>query len=497
MTHMLGRAAVSLALTLTCVCSLQAQDDVAAYAAKFVEAPCDVPNAPPRALGRLRCGTVAVPVLPGDLSAGVYELFVMVVRSAKQPARPDALVALAGGPGGSLITPIVFASMNPRTDRAAERDVVVIDPRAAGRSDPQVCVGYAAEVVKLLPPDLSTDELIARRIKVREECLDEARAEGIVPESLGTIVNADDVERVRQALGYGPWNAMGTSYGAATGLTLAARHPESLRALVLDSVALGASSPLYARERWQAAMLGVLADCAADAICAHDYPDLAAALERALELLEANPLNVPAPEGFDTPDGVIVMNRGDFEALLYGQLYTRQQIAEIPALIRDVIDARPDAFVPIYRELLSSRESSSLFGEIATYCRDMPQGAPRMSVEPDRPLGGYEIQTTGDICTRWVEPDPAAVIPENTSVPTLVLAGRLDPATPVAFSRIAAERLGPSARFVLIPAVGHAVAPQSPCGLHIVTHFLDDPSAPLDASCVADAPPISFARPHQ
>jgi pimeloyl-ACP methyl ester carboxylesterase len=71
-----------------------------------------------------------------------------------------------------------------------------------------------------------------------------------------------------------------------------------------------------------------------------------------------------------------------------------------------------------------------------------------------------------------------------SDVPALVLAGRFDPITPPAGTEAVAERL-PHSTFLLFPADGHGVTGTNDCADAIEIAFLADPTARLDASCVA------------
>jgi len=53
-------------------------------------------------LPRLRCGIVRVPRNPADPGGPTFGLAVVVIASAQQPAHPDPVVYISGGPGGPL-----------------------------------------------------------------------------------------------------------------------------------------------------------------------------------------------------------------------------------------------------------------------------------------------------------------------------------------------------------------------------------------------------------
>jgi pimeloyl-ACP methyl ester carboxylesterase len=89
----------------------------------------------------------------------------------------------------------------------------------------------------------------------------------------------------------------------------------------------------------------------------------------------------------------------------------------------------------------------------------------------------------------------------KTDVPLLMLAGTLDPATPIELSRpVGAHFHGPHQTFVEFLNVPHGVyeysavrtAGAQPCGTQVILSFLADPNAAPDTRCLADMKPIDF-----
>ena len=81
-----------------------------------------------------------------------------------------------------------------------------------------------------------------------------------------------------------------------------------------------------------------------------------------------------------------------------------------------------------------------------------------------------------------------------SDLPTLLLAGSLDPITPPHWAEEAAETL-PNSWVFELPAVGHGAMDSHLCGSDIVLAFLDDPTEEPDSSCIADIDPPTFAVP--
>jgi pimeloyl-ACP methyl ester carboxylesterase len=124
--------------------------------------------------------------------------------------------------------------------------------------------------------------------------------------------------------------------------------------------------------------------------------------------------------------------------------------------------------------------------QIAVQCRDRPGPHPA----PASTRVGY-FDPLDDICRDWgVAGDPPPIT--VTAVPSLLLAGGLDPITPPILARHAAGLLGPQAQVVEFPTLAHDIEEFSPCGAGLITRFVRDPAAPLDTGCIAAVPPVTF-----
>lgn len=98
----------------------------------FEPATCDLPNAAAIA-SRLRCGSVRVPRNHTRPNAGSYSLAVVVIASVQQPSLPDPVVYISGGPGYPLT---VYAAHQAQKPYAPNHDLILIDQRGTGRSEP-------------------------------------------------------------------------------------------------------------------------------------------------------------------------------------------------------------------------------------------------------------------------------------------------------------------------------------------------------------------------
>jgi len=200
----------------------------------FEESPCDVPNAANVAAG-LRCGTVHVPRDYAHPESGTFALSVVIAKSARQPALRDPVIYINGGPGEPLT---MYAAYQAQKPYAAQRDLILVDQRGIGRSEPDLCRDLNRRLLDESIVFLAdrTQDAKARLRTTYMSCHDEAVKRGIDLADFGTPTTAEDIDQVRQALGIERWNVYGESYGTTVAMTLMALHPDTLRSVVLDSV---------------------------------------------------------------------------------------------------------------------------------------------------------------------------------------------------------------------------------------------------------------------
>lgn len=427
------------------------------------------------------CGTVVVPErrdggeTPDD---GVVTLAVAILHSGAATPAPDPVVFLAGGPGSPAIRS-AFAMLPAFEPVLAGRDVVVIDQRGAGDSTPSL---------RCEP----TEDPAACRARLV--------ADGVDLAAYTTRENAADVADVVGALGLGEVNLLGGSYGTRLGLAVLRDHPDLVRSAVLDSVApvQVPTGPGVARST--ASGLHVLAEgCRADATCRERHGDLEAALVAAVRALDASPGSVQVGGQTASVDG------GQLVSLLVSAQYYTEAIPELPA----VIDAAADGDLGPYARLAGAMAEGEgdLAGALSAgmmwsveCAENVPFETPPEFADAvadlDPAVGEHVVEGSlyaSGICDVWDVPavDPADREPVRSDVRTLLLAGEYDPVTPLAWAELAAETLT-RAQVHEFPAAGHGVFRTSPCARSMIVAFLDDPTATVDAGCIAAVPPPDF-----
>ncbi len=453
----------------------------------FDEAACDLPGVSPDVQPRLRCGTVSVPRNYENPGAGRFKLAVVVIRSAQQWAFPDPVVYISGGPGSPLTK---YADHQARNPYAPGRDLVLVDQRGTGRSEPRLCPdldGAFLDAALAIATDPS-DEALARRRSVYAACRAEATAHGIDLKDFGTGVTVADFESVRRALGIERWNVYGESYGTTVAMTLIALHPETVRAVVLDSL-----YPPDPRPKQSANVADALDAffryCADDQACEAAYPKLEATYRETVSALTQAPLIVAVPPQMHPPDERVSLTSTLFEALVSRLIYYPSAYPSLPRLIATVHDRDSQGPGKVLASALAAMAAEvNQSTNLAVECRDRPH------YRNPLPAGAsvYDRLQPYGLCDDWSELGPAPLVPIGSTVPTLVLSGEFDPVTRPSQSQHVAELLGPNAHWVEFPSMGHHVRGFSPCGARITAEFIANPAQLPDTSCAGRAAPIRF-----
>jgi len=453
----------------------------------FDETACDLPGVSPEIRPHLRCGTVSVPRNYEKPGAGRFRLAVVVVRSAQQPAFPDPVVYISGGPGSPLT---IKAARHARTPYAPGRDLILVDQRGTGQSEPKLCPDLAGGFfdASIAVATDASDAALARRRAVHMACRAEATAHGFDLKDFGTSVTVADFEWVRRALGVERWNVYGESYGTAVAMTLVALHPETVRTAVLDSIYPPDPRPMQSVNVADA-LDAFFRYCAGGHDCAAGYPDLAATYRETVSGLARAPLMVTLPPEMHRPDDQVSLTSTLFEALVGSLIYYPTAWPALPRLIATVHDRDSRGLGKVLASAFTSAAADVNYSTyLAVQCRDRP------SFREPLPAGSsvLDLLQPYGLCDDWSELGPAPLVSAGTAVPTLVLAGEFDPVTRPSLSQHVAALIGPNAHWVEFPRIGHSVREFSPCAAKIAADFIDDPAQSPDTSCADRAAPIRF-----
>jgi pimeloyl-ACP methyl ester carboxylesterase len=426
-----------------------------------------------------RCTTVEVPEDRARPGGRTLQLAVAVVPATARRARPDPVFMLAGGPGQSAREsfPSVAGAFR---DVLRERDVVLVDQRGTGASNPLACRDVAGENAFTEGDDGDIDA--ARRFA--EKCLAELDGD---PRFYTTSEAVRDLDDVRKAIGAAQLNLVGISYGTRVAQEYLRRFPERARTVVLDSIvppelALGSE---HARNL-DAALEQQFARCEGDALCASRFGAPMAKLRELLERARTSPARVEFrhPLTHELLEEPLTAEAIAGVARLYA--YVPQFAAMLPMSLAEAAAGRPQT-------LLAQRHMiESLVGEQIMHGMQLSVGC---SEDADfletNPADATTVMGTGFIesilaqCAVWPRGARPADFhePVRSDVPVLLMSGEFDPVTPPRYGEQVLRTL-PNGRHLVARGQGHNVMTAG-CLPRLMARFVATADARgLDAGCM-------------
>jgi pimeloyl-ACP methyl ester carboxylesterase len=413
-------------------------------------------------------------------------LRIAVLPALKNHPQPDALFVLAGGPGQATTALGPFVDVALKKIRQ-DRDIVLIDQRGTGKSNPLNC-RIAADSL----PFTATRQSFA---EAAQACLAKLDADTRLYSSFDF---AGDLDDVRGALGYSQIDIRGGSYGTRAALVYMKTHPERVRSAVLDGVAPYSNKiPLYEARDSQRALDMLFARCDQDEKCHAAFPDVRQRFATVLSKLEKNPAHVNIHDPQTDAPTEIVVSRANFATALRTLLYVPTFDRMVPLVIRDASDGNFEPLVAITQEMAhSAGENMSRGLMLSVLCsEDVARITPPELDEATHGtfLGDVMVKSFTGACSQWPRTSlpPDFDSPVDAHVPTLLLSGELDPVTPPEWAKQAAMHL-PNSIQVIVPGATHGVSTYG-CVPDLIARFVSaGATTGIDTSCVAKGLQSSF-----
>ncbi len=414
------------------------------------------------------CGTLVVPENRADPHSRLIALPVIRIRA--RSAHPgDPIFRLQGGPG---ITNMSFPDASRFT---ANHDVVLVGYRGVDGSVRLDCpeVSSAMENSR----DLLSEQSYRAVAAAYRSCADRLRSDGVdlagysIPEEVG------DLEAARRALGYHQIDLVSESAGTRVAMIYAWRYPKSIH----RSVMIGVNPPgnfLWDAKTTNEQIRRYSALCAQATSCRSRTPDLAASVNSSFAHVPSHWLLLP-------------IEKGDFKAAAFFGLINETSAGgnsiAAPLTIDSLLSAdKGDASGAWFLSLMARLTFPSAFvwGDLAaisrsdaTYAKHFyASGANRGSLISA--AGNDLIWAGGSLVDAWpANPDENEYTHvQDSNVPTLLIGGNLDFATP---PENATSELLPhlaNGRQVVLSNLGHSddFWPYEPAaGTRLINTYLD------------------------
>ena len=477
-----------------------------------------------------QCGYLTVLEDRGKPEGRTIQIYVGIFKNPNGSMGTEPLFYLMGGPGASTADAYsIFEDTSPgnyiRQDFGDNRDIVVIDQRGTNNSLPALYCSEELGPLRSQVYGIAFQDAAALRIQAFTACYNRLQGLGIDLSAYNTLENAADIKELAAVLGYGKINLYSASYGTRLGMQMMRDYPEVIRSVVLDSILPPEINPFEQETPGVMYSFRSFFDAAR-----RDYPLLESHFYRMLDELQASPVNAVGhhyaqsgslTEDLDDPrgrfmsshvrhllfhrfdqsgepiDNINVNVTGDKLAFfLVGELKQTPYDAELPKKINTmyltgdygpVADAwisNMDFFFPnggpgsesasvgMYNSIFSAQDAyyTSPFRIYQVIHENVSNPSLASWLETN-----FILMEPGILGLWPVEPLPFRESdPLVSDIPTLMLVGSLDNATPAIFSRPSAAFLSRSTYFSIL--AGHATA-YLECVCQMINRFVKDPLA--------------------
>lgn len=386
------------------------------------------------------CARVAVPLDYADPDGRRIEL--AVARAAASGDRIGALFVNPGGPGaGATDLAQVLAATLPK--QVHERfDIVGIDPRGVGGSNPVDCGGDPA-VLYGADPTIEDQADVDALVEVSKAYVDDCTIKhGDVLPFVSTRDAARDIDAVRAAMGDDKVSFLGFSYGTAIGQVYADLFPTRVRAMVLDGVLeLGPTGIELAAGQaagFETALARYVEFCNAAEGC-ETAGNALGVVEQVLAMAEE-------PGGIRAPQADRAAGRGEATLGIALALYSERLWTRLDEALAAAAGGNASKLVQLADQYIRLGDFEIYF---AVNCMDFswPADINTLLAEAKRiggtsPHFGEAIVTDYIRCVGWpVPPDPLEAVTAPEAPPIVVISTTGDPATPYEAGVAVAERL--------------------------------------------------------
>lgn len=480
-------------ITLFC-CNVKGQN------IKFEKAESFYPNSESLNQKNIIWGHLIVPEDWQDINSAKIKIAVTVLKNTSNKSDADAVVFIQGGPGASGIQNIWTWRNHPLRQK---RDIVLLDVRGTGYSEPRLCPDLGEKFLEILAKNQSEEEDEKQKTIAALSCKQDLINKGVDIEAYNSLSISKDLNALKEQLGYKNWNVYGVSYGTYVAQVYASTFPEDIKTLVLDS-SVSDITTYYAKNtsNYITSLSKVFEKCKNNAECNSSYPELEKVYYKTIANLEKEPITVSVDKEV-LKSGEFTYNSEDFKIAIQQALYNKQLIEVIPLLIYQFQNKNKGALgnlVGAFSNLLSMD-----YG--VYYCVSCNEALPNNSIlayqkntSQYKNIGGGVSFYKSDfkVCDQWNLNRKDSILNHDISKlsdlssPVMVFSGEYDPITPSANGVEVAKKFK-NAYVINGLTYGH-VPSFTKIGSEVANAFINNPSKTPDIDAYKKVDKVKFAN---
>jgi pimeloyl-ACP methyl ester carboxylesterase len=317
--------------------------------------------------------------------------------------------------------------------------------------------------------------------------------------NFSTQKSAQDVRALMAQLNYPSWNILGVSYGTRLALEIAAQEQQAPQAVKLKSMVLDSVYPagFGGVQTWpqvlDEGMQQFFKGCSAQQKCIDKLDSSGLSLEQlfmqTLHSLQANPIALTIKRWDGEAPVNFVVNDHRFLSATFAAVYNPDDWPTIIEALNAVAVQQSHLLIPLIEPYINNAMTSD-FNSLtftAVDCADNPVRSERdyMAALAQYPLlqEYTKNQWRYQLCHRL--PSETPLVQSTPQLPTLLLAGALDPITPVTWAQ-AVNKQWPYSQLRVRKKLAHSVLSSDVCLLEHLDVFFDQPELRFTACAEED-----------
>ncbi len=409
------------------------------------------------------------------------KLAVAILSNTSGHKNAGAILMIEGGPGAGTIEGMGWWLNHPLRK---ENDIILLDTRGTGFSEPRLCPDLGKSLLKILAKNQEEEVDEKEKANLAMACKQDLIARGVDMECYQSPSIVHDFHALKEHFKYQNWKVYGVSYGTYIAQVYANTYPEDVKALILDSP-ISDISKYYTQNtsNYLSGLENMFADCKASPDCVALYPDLEKTYYETIAQLEKDPITVAVDKSI-VPTGEFTYNAEDFKIAIHQALYQKILVEVLPMLIQQFHDRNEQtlgALVAAFSQAL--RLDYGVYycttcnevipkNDVGVYVRDA-QSHPLLS-------GGLSFYKSDFVvCDKWNQSEKLDISSLQNSeltieAPTLIIAGEYDPITPLSNGQALLQKIK-NAQLIEAKTFGHASG-FSRKGLEITNNFFSNPN---------------------
>ncbi len=437
------------------------------------------------------CGELRTPK-----NSGGFSLAFAILHDDSPQHQSDPVVYLQGGPGsgGRIHKDGIEQWLVWKNYANLARDIILIDPRGTGRSRPAIkCDEYSHFNRSLMRKNLSLSDELAQGYEVVTRCFSalENSQPPVAHQLISTQKNAEDVRALMLLLKYSEWNILGVSYGTRLALEIARQEQMSPQAVRLKSMVLDSVYPAgYGGvQTWpqvlDEAMQTFFVGCEKETACGAKHQlstPLLDRFNRALKQLQQHPMELTVPRWDGEAPITFLVNDHRFLSASFAAIYDPHDWPNIVTAIAAVEQGKTEGLKPIIEPYINNSFNAD-FNSLTFMAVDCADNPIKAQQDYDNQVQKFPLwaEYTRD---QWryqschalqrAESESALTLAAS-AVPSLLIAGRLDPITPVQWAE-ELHGLLPQSQLVVRNKLAHSVLSSDTCLLENLRYYFDSPT---------------------